>query len=223
MYRKIRIVVASLVVMAMCVLSSVGTLAYFTDTDSKSNEFTIGNASSELSIFKDANGTPFSTNSLSPLTDNMSDIPYYLQAENTGNIPVYQRFRVVIPIALEGAITLGLPCTLGSLVDDVRTCDSDDYTVKYDSSVDVENTPTYAVYYITSKSPLGVGQKTAEWPVTAIKVGNISSVENLDNVTQCDNNDANNCTFGIRAYSDVIQTTISGVAASAFDGFTETY
>lgn len=226
MYRKIRITVASLVVMVICVLSSVGTLSYFTDIDSKSNDFTIGNASSDLMIYNDGAGDEEHIFSASDYTlvPGMPDIPYYLQAKNDGNIPVYQRFRVVIPIALANAMTLELPCTLGELVDGVRTCSSDDYDITYDSSVNVGAEPTYAEYYIVSKNLLDVNRTTSEWPVTAIKVGDIpDGITESSEIVTCMDNDSNKCVLGIRAYSDVIQTTVSESATQAFEDFTETY
>ena len=226
MYYKIRITVVSLVLITICVLSSAGTLSFFTDSVSTQNDFTIGNASTELVLYEDTNGTLFDTMDLDPLTDGMQDIPYYLQATNDGNILVYQRFRVVIPIELANVLTLKMDnCTL--VVDntdtDVSRCENANYSVVYNKSVDVENTPTYAEYYIFSKSELGVDAKTSEWPTAAIAVGNISDVENFDQIATCEDNDANKCSFGVRAYSDVIQTTGFTSAIQAFENLTETY
>ena len=112
MHRKIRITIVSLMVMIACMISSVGTLSYFTDTDGATNSFTVGNASTVLSMYDDVSGDEkreFDASRYSPLTDGMDDIPFYLQATNSGNIPVYQRFRVVIPIGLEDVVTLKLP------------------------------------------------------------------------------------------------------------------
>ncbi len=101
MYQKIRITVSSVVVMVLCMLSSTMTLSYFTDTQTTTNEFTIGNASAQFTIYGNADGTEAFDASAYTLVDHMDDIPFYLEAENTGNIPVYQRFRVVIPEGLE--------------------------------------------------------------------------------------------------------------------------
>lgn len=236
MYRKIRITVASLVVIAMCVLSSVGTLSYFTDTDSATNNFVVGNASTKLAIYDDVTGDEYHvldtseytvvTNGVLKNNTELPGIPFYLQATNDGNIPVYQRFRVVIPIELANVLTLKMNnCTL--VVDntdtDVSRCENANYSIVYNKSVDVENTPTYAEYYIVSKSELGVGAKTSEWPTAAIVVGNISNVENFDQIATCEDNDTNKCLFGVRAYSDVIQTTGFTSAIQAFENFTETY
>ena len=226
MYYKIRITVVSLMLITVCVLSSAGTLSFFTDSDSTQNDFTIGNASTELVLYKDTNYTLFDTMDLDPLTDGMQDIPYYLQATNNGNIPVYQRFRVVIPIELANVLTLKMDnCTL--VVDntdtDVSRCENTNYNIVYNKSVDIENTPTYAEYYIVSKSELGVGAKTSEWPTAAIAVGNISDVEDFDQIATCEDNDVNKCSFGVRAYSDVIQTTGFTSAIQAFENLTEKY
>ena len=226
MYYKIRITVVSLALIVLCMLSSVGTLSYFTDSVSIQNDFAIGNASTELAIYKDTNSTPFDTANLSPLTDGMQDVAYYLQATNNGNIPVYQRFRVVVPIELADVLTLKMDdCTL--VVDeddaDISRCDNANYSVTYNKSVDVDNSPTYAEYYILSKNILGVGEKTSEWPTTAIAVGKISSVEDFRQIATCKNDNANKCSFGVRAYSDAIQTTGFANAIQAFENLAETY
>ena len=188
MYHKIRITVAAIVVMALCMLSSTMTLSYFTDTASTVNNFKIGNASSTLSIFKDSAGeTPFNANEYA-LTPNMPDIPFYLQATNNGNIPVYQRFRIAIPANLD--ITLDLP-------------ETDKYIVTEQSGT----------YYIVSKEILAVGETTAHWPTSTIVVGNIPS--DMSPYT-CPADDNNNCILGINVYSDVIQTTGFTSAENAF-------
>ena len=221
MYNKIRITVASLLVMTLCALSSTATLSYFTDTDAATNEFTIGNASTTLSIYEDANGTLFNTSHHSPVVE---DIPFYLSAENTGNIPVYQRFRVVIPIELASVVT---PDLLGSACNNIvtdKSCSNDDYTVTYDDSVEV-GTATYAEYYITSKAALDVNAKTKNWPMTKLKistqVGELSDIQK--SLLTCENGDSNNCKLGIKAYSDAIQTAGFADAVSAFANFTEKY
>lgn len=188
MYHKIRITVAAIVVMVLCMLSSTMTLSYFTDTASTVNNFKIGNASSTLSIFKDSTGeTPFNANEYT-LTPNMPDIPFYLQATNNGNIPVYQRFRIVIPANLD--ITLNLPAT-------------DKYIVTEQSGT----------YYIVSKEILAVDGTTAHWPTSAIVVGDIPS--DMSPYT-CPANSNNDCILGINVYSDVIQTTGFTSATDAF-------
>ncbi|MDO5480748.1 MAG: SipW-dependent-type signal peptide-containing protein [Candidatus Saccharibacteria bacterium] len=223
MYNKIRITVASLLIMTLCALSSTATLSYFTDTDAATNEFTIGNASTTLSIYEDENSTEFNASHHSPV---VKDIPFYLSAENTGNIPVYQRFRVVIPIELASVVT---PDLLGSACDDIATnenksCSNDDYTVTYDDSVEV-GTATYAEYYITSKTALGVNAKTKNWPMTKLKistqVGELSDIQK--SLLTCENGSDNNCKLGIKVYSDAIQTAGFTDAVSAFANFTEKY
>ena len=227
MYHKIRITVVSLVVMVICVLSSAGTLSYFTDTDSATNDFVVGNASTELKIYGDSAGENEFDASGYTLTDNLN-IPFYPQATNDGNIPVYQRFRVVIPIALAGKITLALPtmndnCVVETVAN--HTCSNANYTVKYNPSVVVENEPTYAEYYIIGNSELAVNGKTSKWPMEGIKIGNIYSVNDYDSLLTCavGDNSGNNCTLGIRTYSDVIQATGFMDALDAFTGVGETY
>lgn len=218
MYHKIRITVVSLAVMAICALSSSATLSYFTDTDASSNSFTIGNASTALAIYDDeagGSGHVFDASNY-VLTDNL-DIPFYLQATNDGNIPVYQRFRVVIPKALASVVTLSVPidgCTIVSTVE--STCSNANYTITYKPSVN----DIYAEYYIISNSAIDVNESTEEWPTTEIKIGNISGVDN--SLFACANNN-NDCVLGISAYSDVIQTTGFTNAIDAFANFTETY
>lgn len=228
MYHKFRIIVVSLVVVMMCVLSSTGTLSYFMDSDGATNSFTIGNASTVLAVYGDVAGENkqlFNTESLSPIEDG-SDVAYYLQATNDGNIPVYQRFRVVLPKALDGVVTLNLPTmNEGCVVETVagHTCENADYTVIYDDSVIVDSTTEYAEYYIISKNPLAVNGMTREWPMLGIHFGDITGVQNYESLLECSDGSGNNCALGIKAYSDVIQTTGFTNAVNAFANFTETY
>ena len=228
MYHKIRITAVSLVVIVICILSSAGTLSYFTDTDGVTNNFTLGNAATELKKYGDVSSEEPQAISTEPVTDN-SLYAFHLQARNIGNIPVYQRFRVVIPIEFAGLVTLTIPdmeeCTLTTAVGtmETSTCSNDNYTVTYDPSVEVENVATYAEYYIVSKAPLVVDGLTAEWPTSEINFGNISSVENYRNILSC-GDDVNNCVLGIGIYSDVIQTAgFADGAVEAFENFTESY
>ena len=191
MFQKVRITIGAIAIIALCLLSSTFTLSYFTDTVDSVNNFKIGNAASTLSIFKDNTGeTLFDANEYT-LTPNMDDIPFYLEATNTGNIPVYQRFRVVIPTALADHITLNLP-------------ETDKYTSTKDSGT----------YYIVSSSVLPVEGKTEHWPTLSISVGDISGIDTSQYACQENNN--NDCILGIHVYSDVIQTTGFDSAAAAF-------
>ena len=230
MYRKIRITVVSLVAMTVCVFSSTGTLSYFTDTDARTNDFTVGNASTALVVYDDVTGDRHEIDVegcallsnetekpsyCSPLEVGM-EIPFYLQATNDGNIPVYQRFRVVIPIGLADVVTLksgDSDCTVAN------ACDNDAYDVTYESDVDGQ----YAEYYIVSKAKLAVGGKTGEWPTTEIYIGDISGVGDIDDIATCTNGNNNKCVFGVKAYSDAIQTTGFTNAIDAFEGLEETY
>jgi predicted ribosomally synthesized peptide with SipW-like signal peptide len=233
MYQKIRIMVASLVVMIICLLSSTATLSYFTDTDTKTNNFIVGNASTVLTIYNDAAGGSediFDASS-DVVTDN-SEVPFYLQAKNDGNIPVYQRFRVVIPINLAGKVLLDLPamngCTLQTSVGATSssTCSNANYTITYNPSVELDGVPTYAEYYIVSNKVLAVGETTNnitndEWPTTKMRFSNLSNEDT--SAFSCENNDRNNCVLGIGVYSDAIQTTGFADAVSAFADSAETY
>ena len=207
MYHKIRITVAAIVVMALCMLSSTMTLSYFTDSKSATNEFTVGNASASFVIYDNISGEAkhvFDVADYSPLID--GNIPFYLQATNNGNIPVYQRFRIVIPKALASIITLDLP-------------DSEDYTVTYEPSVN----DTYAEYYILNTAPLAVDATTNEWPEGAkITISGLNDT-NKSLFTCSENGNNNDCVFGIDVYSDVVQVAGFANAATAFAGFTETY
>lgn len=241
MYHRIRITVVSLVVMAIVMLSSVATLSYFTDTDSKVNDFAVGNAKTTLVIYDEvsdadsrheivASDYTAVTNHVikcaSCTTDEqleLDSLPFYLQATNDGNIPVYQRFRVVIPIALANVVSLDLPNTYnGCNVKTVEnnTCSNTDYTITYNPSVSVEDKPTYAEYYIVSNSKLAVDGKTKEWPINGIKFGDISSLD--ESLLTCGEND-DNCAVGVKAYSDVIQTAGFQTAVEAFAGAGKTY
>ena len=216
MYHKIRITVVSLMAIAICMLSSTGTLSYFTDTDSKQNDFTVGNVSTVLAIYDDLAGDKrvFDAANYSPLKDNV-DIPFYLQAMNDGNVPVYQRFRVVIPIALAQVVTLDLPCTIAEAPTHAGSCSSTDYNVSY--SLD----DMYAKYYIVSNAAVAVDDVTNEWPTTKIHIRGLSD-ENKSLFT-CENNDPNHCVLGIGVYSDSIQTTGFTSAIQAFENLTEKY
>ena len=205
MYHRIRITVVSLIAIAICVLSSGATLSYFTDSVATTNNFTVGNASTSLAIYNDvAGGSEHLFNASSYTLTNNLDIPYYLQATNNGNIPVYQRFRVVIPKDLASVVTLNVPT-------------NDNYTVTYDPSVN----DTYAEYYIVSNTMLAVGNTTAEWPTTSIHIGNLSGVDN--SLFTCANNNANSCVLGISVYSDAIQAAGFTSATQALANLAETY
>ncbi|MBR3322056.1 SipW-dependent-type signal peptide-containing protein [Candidatus Saccharibacteria bacterium] len=238
MYHKVRITVVSLVVMAICVLSSVGTLSYFTDTDAATNEFMVGYASTVLKIYDDVSDASnkheivasdytavdnYVLKYASSITEEQLDsLPFYLQASNDGNIPVYQRFRVVIPIALANVVSLDLPNTYNGCnvkTAENNTCSNDDYTITYNPSVSVEDTPTYAEYYIVSNDKIIVNGKTKEWPINGIKFGAVSG---LGELLMCENN-SSNCAVGIKAYSDAIQTAGFQTATAAFAGVGETY
>ena len=225
MYHKIRVAVVSLVVLSAIMLSSTGTLSYFTDTDSKTNDFAVGNVSTVLSIYSDAFGSSeLDVNADEYKLTNNSPKPFYLKATNDGNVSIYQRFRVVIPITLASVVTLNLPTMDNDCVVETasnHTCENADYTVIYNPSVEVENTPTYAEYYIISKSALAVNATTSEWPTEAIEIGDISGVD--DSLFTCADSSGNNCVLGINAYSDAIQTTGFADAISAFTNMAETY
>lgn len=240
MYHRIRITVVSLVVIAIMTLSSVATLSYFTDTDSKTNDFAVGNAKTTLVIYdevSDASSRHQIVEGDYTVVDNhvlkyassaaeeqLDILPFYLQATNDGNIPVYQRFRVVIPIALANVVSLDLPnayngCNVKTAEN--NTCSNTDYTITYKPSVSVEDTPTYAEYYIVSNDKLAVNGKTKEWPINGIKFGTISSLDN-ESLFTCNENDSN-CAVGVKAYSDAIQTAGFQTAVEAFAGAGETY
>ena len=224
MYHKIRITVVSLVVMAMCVLSSVGTLSYFTDTDAAINNFVVGNASTKLAIYDDVTGETrnvLDVNNPDYILRENLEIPFYLQATNDGNIPVYQRFRVVIPKALSSAVTLDLPnCAINTSAE--STCRNDNYIVKYKPSV-MDGDNEYAEYYIMSVNPLAKDSETVEWPTVKLAIGDITS--EMKGLFVCPESDdsGNNCTLGISAYSDAIQTTGFNSVTEAFDSLRETY
>ncbi|MBQ6130602.1 hypothetical protein IJI72_02870 [Candidatus Saccharibacteria bacterium] len=222
MYQKLRIVVASLVFMTLCILSSTATLAYFTDTDTKVNSFTVGNASTTLALYDDISEEPyrpFAAENYSPLTEGQ-EIPLFLQATNDGNIPVYQRFRIVIPLALADAIVLDLPnCTLDPSTG--NTCANEHYTISYNPSVEIDHVPTYAEYYLTSNQVLDVNRLTAAWPTEKLIIGNIDNID--PSVFECTGSNPNTCALGISIHSDAVQTTGFPNALAAFANFPETY
>lgn len=222
MYRKIRITVVALVAVMLCVLSSSGTLSYFTDSDVKTNEFLVGNASTELKIY-DApalGDEDLFTASDYILVDEMK-VPLYLQATNDGNIPVYQRFRVVVPIELAEKVTMEFP--VGTCeVTAQNQCNNADYAVIYNPSVEVDNTPTYAEYYIVNNTAMNVGATTQNVPAMTLKTDGITD-EDKDSFV-CENGDANECKVWINIYSDAIQVAgFTNGAVEAFENFTESY
>lgn len=227
MYRKIRITVASLVVVLACALSSAKTLSYFTDTDGMTSSFIVGNASVKLVIYGDVTGETmreFSADEYAPLTGGMDDIPFYLQATNTGNIPVYQRFRIVIPIGLEDVVSLKLPtddsCVIAATTD--YTCSNADYSITYKPYDDEVNTPAeYDIVSLRALSVTGDYSVTRQWPTEGIHISGISGVSK--DLFTCAENDHNGCMLGINVYSDAIQTTGFLDAITAFENFTETH
>lgn len=210
MYHRIRIAVVSLIVIAICALNSSVTISYFTDTEVVTNEFLVGNIATTLAVYSDSDGTtPFVASGYT-LVDNM-DIPYYAQMSNTGNIPVYQRFRVVFPAALDGVVTLnGLPCTLAN-----NTCVGDNYSVTYNPSINGN-----AEYYIVSNTAVAVSSETIKWPFTGIHINDVP--DEKESLFVCSGG-PNSCVLGISVYSDAIQTVGFSGAASAFTSLTETY
>lgn len=209
MYRKIRIAVVSLVLTTACVLSSSATLSYFTDVDSETNTFTVGSISTMLAIYGDNDGTiPFAEPD-EPIVN--GTIPFYLQAENDGNVKVYQRFRVVIPSALADVVTLDLPCTVVN-----NTCSTTNYIVTYNPAVN----ETDAEYTITSKAVVAVGGVTNRWPVRGIVIDGITDVD--QSLFTCENG-SNDCVLGITTYSDAIQAAGFSDAVSAFASLTGTH
>ena len=228
MYHRIRIAVASLVVVIVSMLCSASTLSYFTDSDAKINNFAVGNISTTLAIYDDVTNDPWhefdETDYATLLPGVEYDIPFYLQATNDGNVTVYQRFRVVIPSALASLIELDLPEDMNSCDVKTETCSNEEYTITYDDSVTVDGDEptTYAEYYIVSKAQFAENEATSEWPIKGIK---ISIPEEGDYATlfTCTNNDRNNCVLGINVYSDAIQTTGFVNAEAAFANVGETY
>lgn len=219
MYRKIRITVASLAVIMIAVLSSAGTLSYYTDTDGTTNNFVVGNASSKLTIYGDETGENVFTEPSRP-TEDGTEVAFYPQAVNNGNIPVYQRFRVVIPIGLEDVVTLKLPTDESCAIQTTTMCSNDDYTFIYKPYDSGTNTP--AEYDIVSKNVLNQNSLTKKWPMTGIKFGAISDIDSSQYT--CAGGDSNRCVFGVEVYSDVIQTTgFENGAVEAFESFTETH
>ena len=202
--------------------SSTITLSYFTDTDVKTSDFVVGNASTKLTIYGDESGETELDTSSYIITDG-DKIPFYLLAKNDGNIPVFQRFRVVIPNDLSGAVTLNLPtenCTIDTSSE--STCDNEKYTVIYKPSVEVDD-QTYAEYYIVSNEVLAKDSETAKWPVMGIKFNEVSGIDK-SSLFICEGESNNNCKLRISAYSDAIQTSgFTDGAVDAFVNFRETY
>lgn len=91
------------------------TLAYFTDTDTKTNTFTSGNVKIEQ-YEKDRNGKDYGTDKkkLMPIVDDKVENGYHMGAnyidkivtvKNTGTEPAYIRTHIAIPAALDDGPT----------------------------------------------------------------------------------------------------------------------
>ena len=215
MYRSLKIMVASIVAIGLSVIGSSMTIAYFTDTDEQTNNFVVGNASTELKTY-DAAGE-LNPSNYEALEDG-DTIVFRLKATNNGNINVYHRFRVVLPIAARDAVTLTLDGMGGC---DVRTaanntCENASYLATYNPSVG----GAYAEYYIMSKAVLTKDNSTVEWPTAQLNIVALSGVDT--SIFTCASGD-NSCVLGVRAYSDAIQTTGFDNVVTAFQNFTETY
>ncbi|MBR2709999.1 hypothetical protein IKE72_02890 [Candidatus Saccharibacteria bacterium] len=214
MHGKLKIMLASLAAIAMSIVGSSMTIAYFTDTDGGVNNFVVGHASTALTIYDD--GGELNPASYEPLEDTQH-ITFRMKAVNDGNIKVYQRFRLVLPVALADAVTLNLEGMNGC---DVRTatsntCENDNFIANYNPSVNGR-----AEYYIMSKSILEKNAATTEWPTASLDIANLSAVDQSQLVCE---NGANSCVLGVGAYSDAIQTTGFNSVTEAFQNFTETY
>lgn len=232
MYHKIRITVASLVIVTVCMLSSAMTLSYFTDSDVKTNSFAIGNVSTALTIYDDVTSEPWrefdEANHGTLLSDTDYDIPFFMQATNDGNVTVYQRFRIVIPSTLADFVELALPDDMGTCDAKTETCSNEHYSIAYDGNVVVEKEgeepTTYAEYYIVSKDALVQNGATNSngWPIVGIKI-NIPAEGDYGALFTCTDGSRNNCALGINVYSDAIQAAGFANAEAAFVGTGETY
>ncbi|MBR0488532.1 hypothetical protein IJJ39_02575 [Candidatus Saccharibacteria bacterium] len=217
MYHKVRAIVASLVIITICILSSSGTLSYFTDTDSMTSNFIVGNASTSLAVYDDVTGDEYhllDVSNYEPLVEN-TEVPFILESTNDGNIPVYHRFRVVIPSALASVTTIVFSDMDACVVEDSttdHTCSNDNYVVSYTPPTDTSD----AEYSIVSKHAISVGESVSKWgwPTEKIVFGDLAGIDT--SVYTCEQDDANNCTFGIGIYSDSIQTTGFADAEAAF-------
>ena len=89
-------------VVAMVAVIAAGSLAYFTDTDSKDNVFTVGNVDITLNE-KNADGTPFTQNQkLYPGTKTQNNIPKIVTVTNNqGSENAYMWAEIWIPSALD--------------------------------------------------------------------------------------------------------------------------
>lgn len=78
-----------------------GTLAYFTDTDNATNEFTVGNVQIDL-IEKNADGTDFTQNQLlMPGSKTVNNVAKVVTVENTGDNAAYCWIEVWVPASLD--------------------------------------------------------------------------------------------------------------------------
>ena len=94
--------VATLGLVAAMLLTSAGaTLAYFTDTDAKTNTFTTGNVKIEL-VEKNADGTEFTQNQkLIPGSKTENEVSKLVTVKNVGTEDAYMWIEVWVPAALD--------------------------------------------------------------------------------------------------------------------------
>lgn len=98
MKKKITLVATSVLLVAAMVIG--GTLAYFTDTDAKTNTFTIGGVDIQL-IEKDKEGKDWTSKQLMPGENNA--VIKNVTVKNIADTPAYMWIEMWIPTALDDA------------------------------------------------------------------------------------------------------------------------
>ena len=99
MRKKIVALSMAVLMLAVCVIG--GTLAYFTDTDTEDNTFTVGNVKINL-IEKNADGTDFTDDQvLLPGSKTENNVAKKVTVENIGKSDAYCWIEVWVPAALD--------------------------------------------------------------------------------------------------------------------------
>lgn len=112
---KKKIVSIALVVAMLAIAVIGGTMAYFTDTDAQTNEFTIGNVT--IDLFEDFNteNLPLipavgSMNSENGVTEMKNTIEKEVYVENTGDQAAYVRVHIAVPAIADGRNIIATTC-----------------------------------------------------------------------------------------------------------------
>jgi len=190
---KKKILAMSLVAVLAAVALISGTLAYFTDTDAKSNVFVSGNVEIELiENFGDNDAT--TPEKLLPATGSaqagtlQNGITKEVSVKNTGSEDAYVRVHIAIPSILDngnpefdaGKNVLHFNFTgnsLGADKWDWSTTTGAEFTGDWNYYVTTIDNISYNVYVVTYGAALVSGQETSEKAMTQVYLDSKTSNE----------------------------------------------